>query len=129
MLHRRCRMKRHEPGTVNGESTYWFSRHSKPVIFLILTLALLGAYLAFTIPVAVFPETNFPRILIAVDNGVIPIDPMMGTITRPIEETVNSGPGLLQVRSITSRGSAEGDLFFRLGVGMVSKLKDVNARV
>ena len=41
MLHRRCRMKRHEPGTVNGESNYWFSRHSKPVIFLILTLAVL----------------------------------------------------------------------------------------
>src|SRR3989440_984592 len=129
MLHRRCRMKRHEPGTVNGESTYWFSRHSKPVIFLILTLALLGAYLAFTIPVAVFPETNFPRILIAVDNGVMPIDQMMVTITRPIEETVNSVPGLLQVRSITSRGSAEVDLFFRWDVDMFQTLQYVNAAI
>src|SRR5437667_5614370 len=129
MLHRRCRMKRHEPGTVNGESTYWFSRHSKPVIFLILTLALLGAYMAFTIPVAVFPETNFPRILIAVDNGVMPIDQMMVTINRPTEETVNSVPGLLQVRSITSRGSAEVDLFFRWDVDMFQTLQYVNAAV
>src|SRR5438270_12015189 len=105
-------MKHRERGTVNEESNYWFSRHSKPVIFLILTLALLGAYLAFTIPVAVFPATNFPRILIAVDNGVMPIDQMMVTVTRPIEEAVKSIPGLQEVRSITSRGSAEIDLFF-----------------
>src|SRR5437879_12524093 len=99
-------MKCHEPSTVNGDSTYWFSRHSKPVIFLILTLALLGAYLAFTIPVAVFPETNFPRILIPVDNGVMPIDQMMVAVTRPMEQAVNSCPGLTEVRSIPSRGSA-----------------------
>ena len=52
-------------------STYWFSRYSKPLIFVILTLALVGGFLAFSIPVAVFPATNFPRILIAVDNGVM----------------------------------------------------------
>jgi CzcA family heavy metal efflux pump len=120
-------MRRRESGTVNGESNYWFSRHSKPVIFLILTLALLGAYLAFTIPVAVFPATNFPRILIAVDNGVMPIDQMMVTVTRPIEEAVNSVPGLQEVRSITSRGSAEIDLFFDWSVDMFQTLQYVNA--
>ena len=83
---------------------YWVAQHSRPVIFLILTLALLGAYLAFTIPVSVFPSTDFPRVLIAVDNGVMPIDQMMVTISRPLEEAVNSVPGLLNVRSITSRG-------------------------
>src|SRR5438270_169809 len=129
MLHRRCRMKRHEPGTVNGESTYWFSRHAKPVIFLILTLALLGGYLAFTIPISVFPTTSFPRILIAVDNGVMPIDQMMVTITRPVEEAVNSVPGLQQVRSITSRGSAEIDLFFDWNVDMFQTLQYVNAAI
>ncbi len=95
------------------ETSFWFSRQSKPVIFLILTLALLGGYLAFTIPISVFPTTNFPRILIAVDNGVMPIDQMMVTITRPVEEAVNSVPGLQQVRSITSRG------FLRLERGHV----------
>ena len=109
------------------ESSYWFSRHSKPVIFLILTLALLGIYLAFTIPVSVFPATNFPRILIAVDNGVMPTDQMMVTITRPLEEAVNSVPGLHEVRSITSRGSAEIDLFFDWTVDMFQTLQYVNA--
>jgi len=111
------------------ESRYWFARHSKPVIFLILTLALLGGYLAFTIPVAVFPATNFPRILIAVDNGVMPTDQMMVTITRPIEEAVNSVPGLQEVRSITSRGSAEIDLFFSWDLDMFQTLQYVNAAI
>jgi len=109
------------------KSEHWVSRHSRPVIFLILTLALLGGYLAFTIPVSVFPSTNFPRVLIAVDNGVMPIDQMMVTVTRPIEEAVNSVPGLLTVRSITSRGSAEIDLYFRWDLDMFQTLQYVNA--
>ena len=109
------------------KSDHWVARHSRPMIFLILTLALLGGYLAFTIPVSVFPSTNFPRVLIAVDNGVMPIDQMMVTVTRPIEEAVNSVPGLLTVRSITSRGSAEVDLYFRWDLDMFQTLQYVNA--
>ena len=111
------------------ESSYWFTRHSKPLIFLILTLAAVGGYLAFTIPVAVFPTTNFPRILIAADNGVMPIDQMMVTVTRPIEEAVNSVPGLEDVRSTTSRGSAEIDLFFDWHVDMFQTLQYVEAAI
>jgi multidrug efflux pump subunit AcrB len=109
------------------QSSHWVARHSRPMIFLILTLALLGGYLAFTIPVSVFPATNFPRVLIGVDNGVMPIDQMMVTVTRPIEEAVNSVPGLLTVRSITSRGSAEIDLYFRWDLDMFQTLQYVNA--
>jgi len=108
---------------------HWIGQHSRPVIFVILTLGLLGAYLAITIPVSVFPSTDFPRVLIAVDNGVMPIDQMMVTITRPLEEAVNSVPGLLTVRSITSRGSAEIDLYFRWDVDMFQTLQYVNAAI
>jgi len=109
------------------EERYWYSRHAKSVIFMIVVLVCIGAYLAFTIPLSVFPTTDFPRVVIAVDNGVMPIDQMMVTITRPIEETVNSVPGLESVRSITSRGSAEIDLFFDWHVDMVQTLQLVDA--
>src|SRR4051812_108002 len=82
-------------------SHYWFARHSKSIVFLICMLAAVGIYEAFTLPIAVFPTTNFPRVIIGVDNGVMPIDQMEVTITRPIEQTVNSVPGLEDVRSIT----------------------------
>src|SRR5215472_12562390 len=91
---------------------YWFARHSKSIIFLIIILAIVGVYRALQLPVAVFPTTNFPLIVIGVDNGVMPIDQMEVTITRPIEQAINSVPGLESVRSVTSRGSAEVDLFF-----------------
>ena len=110
-----------------NKPAYWFASHARSVIFLIVTLALVGGFLAYTIPVAVFPATNFPRILISVDNGVMPIDQMMVTITRPLEEGVNSVPGLQNVRSITSRGSAEIDLFFDWNVDMFQTLQYVNA--
>ena len=99
------------------------------MIFVILTLALVGGYLAFTIPVAVFPATNFPRIVIGVDNGVMPIDQMMVTVTRPIEEAREQRSRLQQVRSITSRGSAEIDLFFDWNVDMFQTLQYVNAAI
>jgi multidrug efflux pump subunit AcrB len=109
------------------ESSYWFARHSHSLIFLTLTLAAVGAYVAFTIPVAVFPSTDFPRVIIGVDNGVMPIDQMMVTITAPIEQAVNSVPGLESVQSITSRGSAEIDLFFNWNVDMFRTLESVDA--
>jgi multidrug efflux pump subunit AcrB len=115
--------------TDQDSGQHWLAQHSRPVIFLTLTLGLLGAYLAFTIPVSVFPSTDFPRVLIAVDNGVMPIDQMTVTVTRPIEEAVNSVPGLLTVRSITSRGSAEVDLYFRWDIDMFQTLQYVNAAI
>src|SRR5580693_3873930 len=111
------------------ESRYWFARHSKSIIFLILTLAAIGIYEALSLPIAVFPATNFPRIIIGVDNGVMPIEQMEVTITRPIEEAVNSVPGLENVRSTTSRGSAEVDLSFNWSVDMAQTLLLVNSAV
>src|SRR5271156_5007677 len=110
-----------------GASEHWTARFSRPVIFIILTLVGMGIYYAFAIPVSVFPATDFPRIVVGVDNGVAPINQMQVTVTRPIEEAMNSVPGLEQVRSITSRGSAEVSLFFNWSVNMVQTLQFVNA--
>jgi CzcA family heavy metal efflux pump len=112
---------------VNGAPEHWTARFSRPVIFVILTLVGMGAYYAFTIPVAVFPATDFPRIVVGVDNGVAPINQMQVMVTRPIEEAMNGVPGLEQVRSLTSRGSAEVNLFFNWSVNMFQTLQSVNA--
>src|SRR5690349_6166006 len=108
---------------------YWFARHSTSIVFLICILAVIGVYEAFTLPVAVFPTTNFPRIIIGVDNGVTPIEQMEVSITRPIEDAVRTVPGLENVRSVTSRGSAEINLFFNWSVDMLETLQLVDAAV
>src|ERR1700704_446791 len=116
-------------GKQSNPGTPWFHRLSRPVLFLTISLALVGGYLAFSVPISVFPNTDFPRIVVGVDNGVMPIDQMLVTITRPMEEAVNSVPGLQSVRSITSRGSAEVDLFFDWGSDMIQTLQRVDAVV
>src|SRR5262249_35718358 len=115
--------------TVGDSRTPWFHRLSRPVLFLTISMALVGGYLAFTIPVSVFPITDFPRIIVGVDNGVMPIDQMLVTITRPLEEAVNSVPGLQKVTSVTSRGEAEIDLFFDWSSDMILTLQRVDAVV
>ena len=108
---------------------YWFARHSTSIIVLISLLAVIGVYAAFTLPVSVFPTTNFPRIIIGVDNGVTPIEQMEMTVTRPLEDTVRAVPGLEDVRSVTSRGSAEINLFFNWSVDMLETLQLVDAAI
>jgi len=108
-------------------SPHWTARHGKPIIFVIVTMIAVGIYLALTIPVAVFPDTNFPRIVVGVDNGVSPIDQMQVMVTKPIEDAVNTVQGLDHLWSITSRGTAEVDLFFNWNVDMYRTLELVNA--
>ncbi|HMF79015.1 MAG TPA: efflux RND transporter permease subunit [Bryobacteraceae bacterium] len=111
------------------QDDHWTARHLKAILFVSCALAVYGVYVAYSIPIAVFPSTNFPRIVIGVDNGVMPIDQMQVTVSRPIEEVVNSVPGLERVLSLTSRGSAEIDLFFDWHVDMFQTLQSVNAAI
>jgi CzcA family heavy metal efflux pump len=106
---------------------FWVTRHATTILFCIILLSLAGIYLAGKIPISVFPDTNFPRVVIGVDNGVMPVEQMQITITKPIEDAVNSVPGLQTVRSNTSRGSAEVSLFFDWNVDMFRTLQLVDA--
>ena len=115
------------PVIAGTDAPHWTARHGKPIIFVIVTMVAVGIYLALTIPVAVFPDTNFPRIVVGVDNGVSPIDQMQVMVTKPIEEAVNTVQGLDHLWSITSRGTAEVDLFFNWNVDMYRTLELVNA--
>src|ERR1700744_4915362 len=106
---------------------FWLARSTQIIFFFTAALTIAGAWAAFRVPISVFPETNFPRVVIGVDNGVMPVGQMEVTITKPIESAVNSVPGLVMVRSNTSRGSAEISLFFDWTVDMAQTLQMVNA--
>src|SRR5271155_1407437 len=109
------------------EKSFWLTGSAKPIFFFLIVLTLAGIYAAFQVPISVFPETNFPRVVIGVDNGVMPVEQMQVTITKRIEDAVNSVPGLVTVRSTTSRGSAEISLFFNWNVDMFHTLQLTDA--
>ena len=108
-------------------NSFWLARSTRTVFFFAGVLTIAGVYLAFQVPISVFPATDFPSVVIAVDNGVMPVEQMQVTITKPIEDAVNSVPGLQTVRSTTSRGSAEVSLFFAWNQNMVTTLQLVDA--
>ncbi|RME40423.1 MAG: efflux RND transporter permease subunit, partial [Planctomycetota bacterium] len=97
----------------------FYVRHRQSILFITLVLCGAGAYAAYRMPSSVFPQTDFPRVVILVDNGVMPTDEMMATITRPIEEAMKNIPGVINIRSATGRGSAEINVFFTWQTDMV----------
>jgi len=121
-------MPNEEPGASSApQKPFWLARTTRTIFFFATVLTVAGVYLAFKVPISVFPETDFPRVIVGVDNGVTPIEQMQVTITKPIEDAVNSVPGLVTVRSITSRGQAEISLFFDWNVDMLHSLQLVDA--
>lgn len=111
----------------SAPSSFWLLRSIRTIFFFAIALTAAGIYASFQVPIAVFPDTNFPRVVIGIDNGVMPVEQMQVTITKPIEDAVNSVPGLTTVRSTTSRGSAEVSLFFDWSVNMFQTLQLVDA--
>ena len=127
-------MNQHDPGSsanslaeqrsgedrraVQKEAT-WVTHHSLSVAFVCAALCVAGVFSASQLASSVFPRTDFPRVVVLVDNGVMPADEMMATITRPIEEAMKDIPGSESVKSATGRGSAEINVFFNWSVDMV----------
>src|SRR6185312_13372470 len=94
------------------------TRHALSIMFVGAVLCLAGIFSALHLPSSVFPQTDFPRVVILVNNGIMPADEMMATVTRPIEEALKEIPGAVSVRSKTKRGSAEINVFFNWNVDM-----------
>jgi CzcA family heavy metal efflux pump len=94
------------------------TRHALAITFIAAVLCVAGIFSALHLPSSVFPQTDFPRVVIIAQNGIMPADEMMATITRPIEEAMKEIPGAVTVRTATKRGSAQINIFFNWQVDM-----------
>ena len=102
---------------------------SRAIVVIVVLLCAAGLFAAWQLPVAIFPQTDFPRIVIIVDNGEAPASQTLVSVTRPIEEAMNGIPGITRIRSKTARGSAEISLFFNWGGNINQELSLVQARM
>ena len=105
----------------------WMQRHRRSLLFLVLMLAVGGIASAVFMPVALFPNVAFPRVQLTLDAGDRPADQMAIEVTTPIEDALRRVPGVRDVRSTTSRGSADIEVSFDWGTDMSRALGDVNA--
>jgi CzcA family heavy metal efflux pump len=103
--------------------------HGRALVLIVFSFALAGVIFLFQLPVAIFPQTDFPRIVILVDNGIAPVNVQMLSVTRPLEEAIRLVPGITDVRSVTARGSTEISAFFRWDVDILNALHLVQGRI
>jgi CzcA family heavy metal efflux pump len=85
----------------------FFLSYKNPVSVILAAIIAGGLFLYGQIQVSLFPEITFPKIKIIADNGEQPVDKMMVTVTRPLEDAIKQIPDLKTLRSMTSRGSCE----------------------
>ncbi|MGD0842638.1 MAG: efflux RND transporter permease subunit, partial [Candidatus Acidiferrales bacterium] len=98
---------------------------------ILLTLFLAGAGLAamFQLPSNIYPETNFPRIMILAHSGDLDPQTMLLSVTRPLEEAAITVPGMQRVNSSTIRGAAQISVLFSSSTDMQAALQLVQGKV
>lgn len=104
-------------------------RHSKAILFTIVMFTLSGVALTWVMPVSLFPDVTFPRIVVLADNGEQPVERMMIEVTKPLEEVASSIPGVRTVRSITGRGSTEISIGLDWGSNVQQTLQMLQGRI
>src|SRR5438046_464625 len=109
--------------------TAWAHSHARSILFLLVTLALAGAVASFSLPVGLFPQVSFPRVRITLDAGDRPAEQMTVEVTTPVEEAVRAIPGVRNLRSTTSRGTAEISVNVNWGEAMVSAMLQCQSQV
>jgi multidrug efflux pump subunit AcrB len=109
--------------------TAFIERHTRTIIVLALALAVAGGVAGLSLPVGLFPQVSFPRVVVDLNAGSRPADQTALLVTRPVEEAIRTVPGVRDVRSETTRGSAQISVDFGWGRDMVAGTLLVDAAI
>jgi CzcA family heavy metal efflux pump len=109
--------------------TQWTYSHRRSILFALSLFAFAGCSVIYSTPVSLFPQVTFPRVVINLDAGDMPAERMAVQVTWPVEEAVRAVPGVLTVRSNTSRGSADIAINFKWGIDMISAMLQVESSI
>jgi CzcA family heavy metal efflux pump len=85
----------------------FFVSYKSPLTVVVVLLIMGGMFAYSKMQTALFPEITFPKIKIIADAGLQPVNKMMITVTKPLENAIKQVPDLKTIRSTTSRGSCE----------------------
>src|SRR5665213_2867110 len=91
---------------------HFYSSHKVSISFLLGVILLAGFFSYNKMETSLFPEITFPKIKIIADNGQEPVDKMMITVTKPLEQAIKQVHNLHMIQSTTSRGSCEISAYF-----------------
>ncbi|MFT3933625.1 MAG: efflux RND transporter permease subunit [Chitinophagaceae bacterium] len=107
----------------------FFVSYKNPLTVM-LALVLAGGIFAYSsMQTSLFPEITFPKIKIIADAGLQPVNKMMVTVTKPLENAVKQIPDLTMIRSTTSRGSCEISAYMDWNVNIDLSLQRIESKI
>ena len=111
----------------SGGLAAWLQGHRNALLAMMGVLAIGGLLASLTMPVSLFPATEFPRVRVSIDAGDRPANEMAVEITRPVEEALRGVRDLQTIESTSSRGSTDVDLRFSWGTDIIRAALEVQS--
>lgn len=109
----------------------FIDRHHKATYLVVALLCVAGLYSAFQLPSSIYPEVEFPRIIVVAEGIQLEPRNMVTAVARPLEDAVSSLQGV-QIARVTSRsvrGSSQVSIQFAPSTDMQLALQLVQAKV
>ena len=106
-----------------------FAKYKSPIAIILLLILVSGAYTYKSLSTSLFPNITFPKIKIIAENGEQPVDKMMITVTKPLENAIKQVENLNMIRSTTSMGSCEISAFMNWGSDIYVDQQQIESRI
>src|SRR6476659_10093915 len=107
----------------------FFITYKNPLTVIIALIIMGGIFVYSKLQTSLFPEITFPKIKIIADAGLQPVDKMMVTVTKPLENAIKRVPDLQMIRSTTSRGSCEISAFMNWNSNIDVNQQNIESRI
>lgn len=106
-----------------------FTRFKSPIAVILFLILVGGAFSYMNMKTSLFPNVTFPKIKVIADNGEQPVDKMMVTVTKPLEDAIKRVESLKSIRSSTSMGSCEISAFMDWNSNIDLDKQQVESRI
>src|ERR1700712_4784902 len=107
----------------------FFVLYKNPLTVLLALIIMGGLFVYTKLQTSLFPEITFPKIKVIADEGLQPVNKMMVTVTKPLENAIKRVPDLQMVRSTTSRGSCEISAYMNWDADIDVSLQKLQAQI
>jgi len=101
--------------------------YKKPLLGFLILIFMGGIFSYTKLKTGLFPDITFPKIKVIADAGQQPVDKMMTTVTIPLENAIKRTEGLDYIRTTTSRGSVEINIFLNWNTDIDKAMAQVQA--
>ncbi len=103
----------------------------RPVTILMFTsvMVLLGGISFFRLPVDLMPEIQNPTLTVRTSYPGVASEEMENLVTRPLEASLSSAPGIYRISSTSAEGSSNIRLSFDWSVNLDEAANEVRTRI